>query len=123
MGKFRRLLRCSNYLLVVECNLNSAGWFLKIMKIQNGVVRNIVVPVEFEVGEWVKFENCLKCFYLKFSKKSSVDGSVEGRNVKDQRQTSIKQCGIEVSKAPTQRPIVKLPSLSVVILRHRSSFS
>ena len=92
-GKFRRLFRGSNYLLVVECNSNSVGWFLKIMKIQNVVVRNMVVPAEFEVREWVNFENCLKSFYMKISNKSSVDGSAERRYVSDQRQTSVKQCG------------------------------
>ena len=40
-GKFRRMYRGSNYQLLVDCSMNKAGWFLKVMKIQNGTIRNV----------------------------------------------------------------------------------
>ena len=45
-GTFLRTYKGSNYQLLVECRLNSTRWILKVMKIQNGVIRNIVVPTE-----------------------------------------------------------------------------
>ena len=51
-------------MLLAECSMNSAGWFLKVMKIQNGVIRSIVVPAKNGDRWWVMFEKCLKSFYL-----------------------------------------------------------
>ncbi|PON36929.1 hypothetical protein TorRG33x02_348350 [Trema orientale] len=42
-GQFRRFYRGSNYQQILECSSNKAGMFMKIMKIQNGMVRSIIV--------------------------------------------------------------------------------
>ena len=60
IGTFIRKYRGSNYHLLAECSTNSAGWFLKVMKIQNGVIRTIVVPAEHGDRGWVLFEKCVK---------------------------------------------------------------
>ena len=91
-GKFRRTFRGSNYQLLVECSKNNAGWFLKVMKIQNGTIRNIVVPAEHECSGWVKFKECLKSLFLTRIGKSNGNTS---RSVRNQKQTSGKQIGGE----------------------------
>ena len=65
VGGFRRMYRGSNYQLFVDCGNNMAGWFLKVMKIYNGTINNIIVPAEQEFSGWLNFEKCLKSFFIR----------------------------------------------------------
>ena len=60
------------------------------MKIQNGVVRSIVVPAEHGDRGWVKFENCLDSFYCKKIKMINGDAGEKGSNIREQSQNLVK---------------------------------
>ena len=127
-GTFIRKFRGSNYQLLAECNKNRAGWFLKVMKIQNGVIRSIVVPAELGDRGWVMFEKCLKSFYMMDNSKLNRQESFQSRGVKDQNRTLRNQREMEENKTAGQKAnesnsSVKLPNLAVVILKQRSVFS
>ena len=47
-GNFMRFFRGRNYQLVVDSRKNKAGCFLRVMKIQNGETRNVIIPAEYE---------------------------------------------------------------------------
>ena len=101
---------------------------LKVIKIQNGTIRNIVVPAEHEYSGWVKFEKCLKSFFLKKIGKSNGDVTNASKSARDQKQASGKPIVMEESKLvgqteSEQSSTVKLPSLAVVILKQTSHIS
>ena len=53
-----------------------------MMKIHNGVIRNIVVLTEHGDRVWVMFEKCLKSFYVKVSRKQYGEARTKDRDVK-----------------------------------------
>ena len=128
MGRKGTFIRkYSNYQLLAECSTNSAGWFLKVMKIQNGVIRSIVVSAEHGDRGWVIFEKCVKSFYLNDYCKQNRLESFQGSGVRSQNRTLMKQTELEYrvvgQKENERNSSVKLPNMAVVILKQRSVFS
>ena len=58
-GIFRRIFRGRNYHLAVDSNKNKAGFFLRVMKIQNGETMKVIIPAEYAFKGWEKFGECL----------------------------------------------------------------
>ena len=113
---------------MAECSTNSAGWFLKVMKIQNGVLRTILIPTEHGDRGWVLFEKCVKSFYLNVFCKQNSQESVQDIGVRSQNRTLMKQTELEEHrvvglKENDRNSNIKLPNLAVVILKQRSVFS
>ena len=66
-----------------------------MMKIYNGTIRNIIVPTKHEFSGWMKFEKCLKSFFIKTTGKSRDSLN---RSTKNQKIYSGKQAGTEKNK-------------------------
>ena len=69
-GNFRRLFRGGNYHLVVDSSKNKAGCFLRVMKIQNGENKKVIIPVEYAFKGWEKFGECLQSFFSNINNKN-----------------------------------------------------
>ena len=54
-GNFRRIFRGRNYQLVVDSSKNKAGCFLRVLKIQNGATRKVIIPAEYAFRGWESF--------------------------------------------------------------------
>lgn len=124
-GVFRRKFRGSNYQLIVQCSKNGAGCFLKAMKIQNGSLRNIIIPAEQEFRGWTNFASCLKSF---FKNNHGKGRGIKTRCNEVQRQSSGGQSAKNeredgCQNSSKQRTMVKMPSLALVILKHKSYFT
>ena len=70
-GNFRRSFRGGNYQLIVDSSKNKAGCFLRVLKIQNGNTRMVIIPAEYAFKGWEKFGDCMQSF---FSNKNSNFG-------------------------------------------------
>ena len=102
-----------------------AGWFLKVMKIYNGIINNIIVPAEQDFSGWMNFEKCLKSFFIRTGGNSRVTSN---RSTKTQKIYPGKQEGTEKNKDEElnrndQGPIFRKPSLALVIIKHSSQTS
>lgn len=60
---FRRFYRGQRYRLIVECNRHKAGNFWKILKVENRVMRNIIVPGDNVLRGWKEFKGYLQSFF------------------------------------------------------------
>ena len=52
--------RGSSYVLLVEIQANKSGRFMKISRLQNGVLRSVVVPGGNNSGSWKDLLNCVE---------------------------------------------------------------
>lgn len=73
IGDFRRFYRGQNYRLILERNKNRAGDFMKVLKIQKGAVKNIIVPGEFRLSGWKSFLECLDNIFNSNRKAAAYD--------------------------------------------------
>ena len=86
VDEFKRFYRTHNYRLILECERNRAGKFLKICKVQNGTLNYLFIPEEINCHGWKNFCYCLDSFFVTkydqskertgfLSKKRLLDGS------------------------------------------------
>ena len=80
-GNFRRFFRGRNYQLVVDSNKNKGGCFLRVLKIENGETRKVLIPAEYAFRGWVKFGECLKSFYSKGNSQKDIPVMSETREL------------------------------------------
>ena len=87
-----------------------ASGFLKVMKIYNGKISNVIVLAEQEFSGWMNFEKCLKSFFIRKTSNSKV---------------STNRSNINQKLYPGQQvgPILKVASLVVVIFKYSSYIS
>ena len=52
--------RGSSYVLLVEIQANKSGRFMKISRLQNGVLRSVVVPGGNNSSSWKDLLNCVE---------------------------------------------------------------
>ncbi|EXB80244.1 hypothetical protein L484_025093 [Morus notabilis] len=69
-GAFLRKYKGSSYVLVVEVKRNSKGEFLKVMRINRGEVKNVIIPGEENKKGWRDLSRCLENFFCKKSQTS-----------------------------------------------------
>ena len=67
-GGFRIFFRGQNYRLILESNRNRTGDFMERMKIQNGEVKKIKVPGEFQFKGCKSFLGCLDKLFTRNQK-------------------------------------------------------
>ncbi|GMN61998.1 hypothetical protein TIFTF001_031076 [Ficus carica] len=109
-GGFRRFFRGQNYRLILESNRNRAGDFMKRMKIQNGEVKNILVPGEFQFKGWKSFLGCLDKLFTR-NKRPPVSNQIRPDytkrsewKIQSKRAATLGQRDSEIVKI---RPILK----------------
>ncbi|EXB87084.1 15-cis-phytoene desaturase [Morus notabilis] len=84
-GGFRRFYRGTGYKLIIECNRNKGGDFMKISKIKNGGIRNIVIPGEYAFQGWEKFRGCLQSFFNRRNNQEAEESYGRKENPGDKR--------------------------------------
>ena len=62
--EFKRFYRNHNYRLILESARNSAGRFMKICKIQNGILNYLFIPEEINWQGWRNCGCCLDSFFV-----------------------------------------------------------
>ena len=61
--EFKQFFRAHDYRVIIESSTNRAGRFLKICKIQNGILRSLFIPAEINSQGWKSFYSCLDSFF------------------------------------------------------------
>lgn len=64
---------------------------MTVSKIQNGVLRNIIVPGEHAYRGWYKFKRCIDSFF----NKSSRSGNVQSSLIKKEKRHEVEYVAIE----------------------------
>ena len=105
-GGFRRFFRGQNYRLILESNRNRAGDFMKIKKIQNGEVKNIIVPGEFQFKGCKSFLGCLDKICTR-NKKPPISNQIRLDDMKRQSGRSKAKGKRDSEIMKNIRPILK----------------
>lgn len=58
-GDFRKIFKGSHCKIIMDTGRNKAGNFLRILKVEQGRVKNIIVPGETQEQGWKDFSECL----------------------------------------------------------------
>ena len=64
VDEFKWFYRTHNYRLILECERNRAGRFLKICMVQNGTLNYLFIPEEINCHGWRNFCYCLDSFFV-----------------------------------------------------------